>query len=528
LGAFADPAAALQEFEDRTAAARSRTLTGAPQMAARENFEAKNDGYWVVVFANERFMNQYEAPALLLVRFFPQYDRAADFVCRMAADPEVKLVPSIVRANKPALIPHSDASVFNADHTIDKINRAAQRTLEFHKYRKEEFANYVRTHQPGESKVSDYHRSKTRLLKERVREIREGKRGGSSAVASAAECAAIDAILAAPLPRHDFETLKPKSAGVNAGTAAVGSADALHVMHDSKAGKLVQYDPASFADVTMEEAGAAALARMFSSVESGTGTETDTETASATAGAEAPAAVATAGASADAAGAGSGAGSGAVSVPAPLLSDAAIPKHWQSREREIDDVWPMKWTDGAGYAIITVVDDYDLPDDDPEFRDAAGMEPMVILWGGQYDKEEEAKRVIEEEIAPWCDELTLDVVCKHRLLVPSKVDPDKIEEKGRAGCAEFTNTWNSMLKHNKVEKRQIELLREKNVDVPVIAAAATAAGAASIAAAATAAPAPPPVILVGAVQQFDEEHQLLNHDEVQQKAYVSGLPPLDL
>jgi hypothetical protein len=83
-----------------------------------------------------------------------------------------------------------------------------------------------------------------------------------------------------------------------------------------------------------------------------------------------------------------------------------------------------------------------------------------------------------------------------------------------------------MLKHNKVEKRQIELLREKNVDVPVIAAAATAAGAASITAAA--APAPPPVILIGAVQQFDEEHQLLNHDEVQQKAYVSGLPPLDL
>jgi hypothetical protein len=510
----------MQEFEDRHAAARSRTLTGVPQMAARETFETKNDGFWVVVFANERFMNQYEAPALLLVRFFPHYDRAADFVCRMAADPDVKLVPSIVRANKPTLIPHSDASVFNADHTIDKIKRAAQRTLEFHKYRKEEFANYVRTHQPGESKASDYHRSKTRLLRERVREIREGKRGGSSAVASAAECAAIDAILAAPLPRHDFETLKPKTAGANAGTAA----DALHVIHDSKAGTLVQYDPASFADVTIEEAGAAALARMFGSTEPAVGAETATE----------PTAESTAETTAvpDAfVGTGAGSGSGSVAplaAPVPLLSAAAIPEHWQSREREIDDVWPMKWTDGAGYAIITVVDDYDLPDDDPEFRDAAGMEPMVILWGGQYDKEEEAKRVIEEEIAPWCDDLTLDVVCKHRLLVPSKVDPDKIEEKGRAGCAEFTNTWNSMLKHNKIEKRQIELLREKNVDVPVIAAASNAAGAASIAAAATAAPAPPPAILIGAVQQFDEGHQLINHEEVQQKAYVSSLPPLDL
>jgi hypothetical protein len=151
------------------------------------------------------------------------------------------------------------------------------------------------------------------------------------------------------------------------------------------------------------------------------------------------------------------------------------------------------------------------------------------VWGGEYDDEADAKRALEERIAPWCEDLVLDVVAKHRLLVPSAVDPDKIEEKGRTERSEFSAQLNKILKHNKDERRAVEEVRARRPDIPTILAGAAAAAAtgAGTGAGAAAPPRPLPAIsLLGAVQQFDADGNILNAEEVEQSAFASGLPDL--
>jgi hypothetical protein len=569
----ADPAAALAIIEERTAAARAprpqtgagggaSTATALPVERLKSDFLAATAGYWVVAFANQKFTTQYNAPAVLLIKFFAAKASADAMVQELMRDPAVKFAPSVVPANTPCLIPYSEAAAVSAAHVLPKLERAGKRIAEYHQYRKDEFAHYVKTKQPGERAASDYQRAKMRLLRERARALRGDATTPGTTTLTPEECARIDSILTAPLPRHDFENLKPgcfQDGGSGAGAGAgAGVGAGIEVLRTSE-GVVAQYDP-SCVGGTMESAGEQVLQRLREARAGGAGLNAGTG-----AGAG-PRALADAGACtpstdaaptqmefgsrpAAAAGAASTTGpvaaSGApaapiaprpalVVAPPPILADsAAVPAHWQVRggalQQQIDDAWPGRWTDAARFAIISVTDDYDLPQDDPAFADAAGNEPLLIVWGGEYDDEADAKRALEERIAPWCEDLVLDVVAKHRLLVPSAVDPDKIEEKGRTERSEFSAQLNKILKHNKDERRAVEEVRARRPDIPTILAGAAAAAAtgAGTGAGAAAPPRPLPAIsLLGAVQQFDADGNILNAEEVEQSAFASGLPDL--
>ena len=119
---------------------------------------------------------------------------------------------------------------------------------------------------------------------------------------------------------------------------------------------------------------------------------------------------------------------------------------------------------------LAIVDDLDIPEDSPEFPGAAGMEPIVILFGGIHDTEEEAIRVNEHEIAPWCQDLKVDTVCMYEFLFPTEVDPDKIKEGHRTGNTDHDSEMKLVMDQNKHQKNIAERARQEavtnNVRIP--------------------------------------------------------------
>jgi hypothetical protein len=98
---------------------------------------------------------------------------------------------------------------------------------------------------------------------------------------------------------------------------------------------------------------------------------------------------------------------------------------------------------------MTFVDDLDAPSDSPRYPEAATMEPIVALFGGEFESAEKAKEFIIKDISKWCTDQAIDVVDMYEWLWPTEVDPDMLEEEHRTAHAGFTQELNTVMKQRK-------------------------------------------------------------------------------
>jgi hypothetical protein len=138
----------------------------------------------------------------------------------------------------------------------------------------------------------------------------------------------------------------------------------------------------------------------------------------------------------------------------PLLR-GDLPAHWRptlagGRRGQTADEWPRDLESRHGkFVIISYVDDIDTPDEDPAYPDAASMEPIVVLFAGEFENEAKAREFLIKEISSWCTDLDLDVVDMYEWLWPTEVDPDSLTEEHRTSNAGFTQELNTVMKQRK-------------------------------------------------------------------------------
>ena len=102
---------------------------------------------------------------------------------------------------------------------------------------------------------------------------------------------------------------------------------------------------------------------------------------------------------------------------------------------------------------ISIIDDLDIASDSPAHPGAAGMEPMIIAFGGIYESEEDAKAASKDTIAPWAQDIKVDTVCLYGYLFPTEVDPDKIKEEHRTGNSGNDAEMKLVMDQNKYQKK---------------------------------------------------------------------------
>lgn len=150
-------------------------------------------------------------------------------------------------------------------------------------------------------------------------------------------------------------------------------------------------------------------------------------------------------------------------APPPVVAPTALPSHWAAGSAPATDVpsesapdtafdefptheWPADLgTRQGNFAVIMVMDDDDVPEDDPEFPAAAGREPLVVAFGGIYKTEEDAKAYVEANMVSWCPDISLDIVEIQEWLWPTELDPDRVASKARTGTAAGTAELNTVL-----------------------------------------------------------------------------------
>ena len=106
------------------------------------------------------------------------------------------------------------------------------------------------------------------------------------------------------------------------------------------------------------------------------------------------------------------------------------------------------------FMAITILDDLDGEDDDPEFADAAGKEPAMFIWGGALDDEAALREHVKTVIGPWCQDFEINVVDMYEWLFPMRVDPDEVEEEHRAGHEKCTEELNTVMQRRKTTLQQ--------------------------------------------------------------------------
>jgi hypothetical protein len=436
----ADPAPALAELERRRHLASdpgpTTVLPESVLLAKRAAFQRSNGGFWICNFANERLSTRCDRPNVRLLAFVRTREEGLEKVAEFMRDVRVKSIPCLVPANEPFLIPYSEAAAGNAAHTLVKIQRLAARHIDFCKYRDDDFKRSVEGKTPGETGVSDYHRRKTYLA--RQAQLRERN-------------AAVDGAASSTTATENTPSLfREASASTSFG-------------YDSVMGKIAESkrDKPSFGGggagggdynlLTASDAFEKACAATPLGVPSTQGQgrlETHGQVPS-------------------------------VPAPEPLWK-GELPSHWKPRaggdatvvntagDAAGDAVpvgtWPRELESRRGkHACLAFIDDMDKREDG-EYPDASGMEPMVIVFGGEFEDVEAAKAVAKNDIGPWCTDLAIDIVDMYEWLWPTEIDPDAMTEEHRTSNAGYTK-----------EANMIEVQRKKTLALTAEARAHAAA-----------------------------------------------------
>jgi len=111
---------------------------------------------------------------------------------------------------------------------------------------------------------------------------------------------------------------------------------------------------------------------------------------------------------------------------------AEVPAHWLTGE-ELETRLPASVVSLYKFGNLVVLDDLDLPEESPGFPAAAGMELLVIIFGGAYVDEKTARDANEHQISPWCLDLSVDTVDTDQWLFPTELDEDAVPQTHRTG-----------------------------------------------------------------------------------------------
>ena len=396
----ADPAPALEELERRRKLVAdpgpSVALPDSVLLAKRAAFETGNGGFWICNFANERLSTRCDRPNVRLLAYVRTRDEGVEKVAAFMRDVRVKSIPCLVPANKPFLIPFSEATAGDGTHTLEKIRRLSSRHIDFCKFRDDDFKRSVETKTPGETELSDYHRRKTYLARQETLRARDRDRDHTSTTTSATTSLFREA------SESSSSFGKPIfGAGGGGGGAGAGSGSGLTASE-------------AFEKVCSTETRVNATVTATTTV-TATATTTTTET----------------------------------------LWQGELPAHWKpSATTDGPPVsagdWPRDLESRHGrHGCISFIDDLDKAEDSPAYSAAAGMEPMMIIFGGEHEDVETAKSVALNDIGPWCTDLAIDVVDLYEWLWPTEVDPDKLTEEHRTANAGYTKEANMIEKQRK-------------------------------------------------------------------------------
>ena len=364
----------------------------ADTIRARDAFLDQHSGWWVVNFMNEHLPDRAMVPALRLLKFFQARSRAPkhiagakreaeEWVKLLAKDGRIFSKPWLLPANEPTVIPHSEASALDADHILGKLRRNLTRAAEIVKLRQADFRrhhaeNADHTHEEGAVGLSEYHRRKLHLTRKRTLHL-DGPTA-PAAVGDGDEMTAADSLrLSAKQGRRNLDVLR-ELVGQDGGRHPTAATDP----HEAA--------PAPLGDIGQGGCEAAA----------------DVPAATAAAVAEEAVVPCT------------------VGPPPPILCADEIPEKWRVEHARIED-WPADLQTRDKVANITVVEDLDVPEDAPKYPDAAGMEWIVLVYGGTHSKGK-VGIAAAKSIGTFMQDVPVSTVELYVPLFPTEVDEDKI------------------------------------------------------------------------------------------------------
>ena len=396
------------------AAAPTPTVT--PAAALKEAYLAKNTGFFACHHANLAYPMRCMVPNERYIDWQPAASQSAEHVAAahatlmrrvraLSADPRLpRVIHNIVPANMPHLIPYSEAAAADPDHVLRKIHRNANRLLRFYAYRDEEF----------KARAAEVEAYRT------AREVWE-KAATAGGDLPPPEVPPPTATNLEQSEYHRYKTYLSRRrtmrlAGPNA-EAAVAEGDDI-----TAADALREAAAAGRAVVQRISAGGEAAPAFQPPV---------------------PAPGMEAFMSMD-------------KAPEPVFVDGSAPAALVGADLHPDDQvigdWPRDLERRAVFMNLAMVDDLDVPEDSPAHPGAAGMEPMMIPFGGVYETEEEAKDAAREEIAPWAAEFKVCTISMNGFLWATEVDPDKIKEQHRTGDAGGDAEMALVMGQNKTQK----------------------------------------------------------------------------
>ena len=393
---------------DGAAAAGATPSSTTNPAAIKAAYLAKNTGFFLCHAANLAYPMRCMVPNERYVDWQPAASQAPEHVAAaheklmrkvraLSADPRLaRVIHNIVPANMPHLIPYSEASAADPDHVLRKINRNANRLLAFVAYRDEEFKARA-------AEVGAY-----RLARENWEKAVELAGGGGAGEAAVGPPPDVPPATATNLEQSEYHRYKTYLSRRRTMKLASPDAEATVAPGDecTAADALRQAAAAGREVVQRICAGKVATAAAFTPPVPIPGMEAFMSMA------KAPEPVF---------------GGGSLPPPAALLGADLHPD-----DQEIGD-WPRDLERRAVFINLAMVDDLDIPEDSPAHPGAAGMEPMMIPFGGAYESVEEAKEAAREEIAPWASEFKVCTISMNGFLWGTEVDPDKIQEGHRTG-----------------------------------------------------------------------------------------------
>ncbi len=399
----ADPNDHIAEIKRRDAIAKeaasttATTLSQEALMAKRRAFEEANAGFFTCNFANKQFTTRCDEPNIRIVGFDKTHDEAQARLMELFMDPRVGSAPNIVPANTPFLLPYSEASAMSARHVNEKMARFFKRHADELKMREEDFKTHVAEKKPGVMEKSSYHRRKM-MLEERKRRLAAGAGVGAGAGAGAGV-----GVAGGP----STSTGPSVSAGAGDAPAPMSAPVSRRLPEFGGMSKTTVLDPHAHQDPTITE--------MFTASNVG------------------------------------------VATPAApnVLWKGELPAHWRDAGKPRNaNTWPRDLESRHGRRVVLAyLDDLDKPEDDPEFPDAAGNEPMFIIFGGEYE-DDKTGTAGAKAIGEWCLDLPLDVTDMYEWLWPTLVDPDLLNEEHRTSGAGMTKEQNTIMQQRKVTMRQ--------------------------------------------------------------------------
>ena len=415
LGGAQPPLEAVrQELSQRRAQAQEMgTLTPVDARATQAlierrfaEFAAANSGYYVLAPWNLEFVNRYMVPAVQVLRFCrsdsadPRHmavalEAAKAAVRTFASDPLVRFVPAIMAANQPFVIPYSIASAGDPAHVAAKCGRAMTRLGRF---------NHLR----------DMEHQLRKLGAEEVAAAVD-PRGGPAGSAGPPPPVP-------PPPSNDAwawyhtqaKSFRLSGDGGPPGPDPVSgfppACTVLREAHRRGRATLDQLEGMGLEGrLALRAAAAAASAapappsRVVPDLDSGEVGQEETK---------APQPDAGKGEEEE----GVSGGPPLPRPPSPVTGPGKPVLEGTDLGGEDPSYFPAsRHMAVAQFCAASYGPDWDLPEDSPDFPEAAGMEMVAILWGGVYGRQEDAQQAVDTTISVFARGLDTFV---HNLYVP--------------------------------------------------------------------------------------------------------------